>query len=503
MSGGAFSPHLFSIQTFFNKSKTLPGKTLCVIDKPPEKDYTFTMTFPSIVLRSAVSLMLLALTGGLIWWMTIPEAIPQVAESGASVITVEVVPIQQHETGIDFPVDGEVIPFRRLDLVAEIQGRVVYKSEKCRLGQFVEKDELLLEIDPVDYQLALDHAETAVSQAKVIITENEVQKTNLEKELTLAQEQLEISKQEYERNLQLAETRTVPRSDLEMAQSALLTAQKVIQQIENQVRVLNTQVERLRVVLRREELALETAGLNLSRTKVKAPIAGIITADTFEVNSFIQKGANVARILDTTQLEIQCSLHMKQIQWVWRQSDESQHRASTGYVFAPTPVTVLYETDGERWVWEGELISLDGGIMNPITRMVPCRIKVNNPQSGKYLAGTPSLQTAADNLADPPATPQAPLIAGMFVTVIVHSKPAIPLYRIPERALLPGNKIWTVVDGKLRSHSIRIATTTSEGILFYAGSADNDSKGVRPNDLVVVSPLASPSEGTPVQTIRQ
>ena len=135
--------------------------------------------------------------------------------------------------------------------------------------------------------------------------------------------------------------------------------------------------------------------------------------------------------------------------------------------------------------WEGNLKTLDGGMINPMTRMVPCRVRVENPQAGKRLRGN-SLGT------DAPPT----LFAGMFVTVIIHSTPDIPLLRIPERALLPGNRIWTVNDGKLRQHSIRIATTTAEGVLFYA-----DSDLIQPFDLVVVSPLASPTEGSSVQTV--
>jgi len=321
-----------------------------------------------------------------------------------------------------------------------------------------------------------------VSQAKVNIDENEIQKTNVEKELVLARERHELSRQDYERNKPLVAGRTITQAELDNIQSGMLTIQESIQRLENQLRVLETQTEKLNVLHRKEELAWETAQLNLARTEVRAPIAGIVTADTFEVNSFIQKGANVAKILDTSRLEIQCSLHMKQIQWIWRQSDES-----TGYVFAPTPVTIMYETDGERWVWDGELKTLDGGVMDSGTRMVPCRVRVDNPQAGRKLAGTPLSETTV-----PPT-----LFAGMYVTIVIHSKPAIPLYRIPERALLPGNKIWTVADGKLRQHSIRLATTTPEGVLFYA-----DSESIRPNDWVVVSPLASPSEGSVVQTVQ-
>ena len=444
---------------------------------------TLWLSSRSVIIRSVISLALIALTALLINRMMIPVEIPQVTASDAMYTTVEVVPIQQHNTGIDFVVDGEVIPFRRIDLVAEIQGRVIHKSEHCRLGRYVAQDDLLLRIDPVDYQLAVDQAETNVSQAKVNINENDVQITNTEKELAIAQERLELTRRDFERYQQLVQRNSATLAELENVQSSLLAIQESTQRLENQLRVLKTQTERLQVLHRREELALETAELNLVRTEIRAPISGVIVEDSFEVNSFIQKGANVARILETSQMEIQCSLHMRQIQWIWRQPDES----TSNYVFAPTPVTIVYEMDGERWVWEGTLQTLDGGIMNPITRMVPCRVKVENPHDGRRLAGT--LLSA-----DAPPT----LFAGMFVTVVIHSRPEISLYRIPERALLPGNRIWTVVDGTLRQHSIRIATTTAEGILFYA-----DSEAIRPNDFVVVSPLASPVEGSPVQTIQR
>lgn len=85
----------------------------------------------------------------------------------------------------------------------------------------------------------------------------------------------------------------------------------------------------------------------------------------------------------------------------------------------------------------------------------------------------------------------------MYVSVTVHAKPDIPLYRIPEKALLPGNKIWTATGGKLHQHSVRVATTTPEGVLFYA-----DSEDLKPIDLVVVSPLATPVEGGRVDIAR-
>jgi hypothetical protein len=300
--------------------------------------------------------------------------------------------------------------------------------------------------------------------------------------LELAEKQLELRQRDLERNQVLAQRKAVSAAELDTAQSSLLSAEETIQKLENQLRIYETQKNNLAVALRKEEIALKTAQLNLERTEIKAPLGGVVTSDSFEVNSFIQRGTSVAKILDTSQLEIQCSLYMKQIQWIWRQTGTE----NGGYVFSPTPATILYEIDGEQWAWEGTLQTLDGGSLNAITRMVPCRVKVDDPQSVHSVSPRGN------------RTPHAPptLFSGMYVSIIVHSNPVVSLYRIPEKALLPGNTIWTATNGKLHRHTIRVATTIPDGVLFY-----DDSEELSPNDLVVVSPLAAPVEGGNVQVI--
>jgi multidrug efflux pump subunit AcrA (membrane-fusion protein) len=433
----------------------------------------------SIFWQSAVSLVLLILTGIIIGILMIPQPVPTASGDLFTADTVEVVPIERHLGGIDFKVDGEVIPHRQLDIVPEIAGRIVYKSDNCRLGRSVESGEILLRIDPTDYQLEAEQLIETIEQAKVNIEENAVQIDNTKKELELAAKQLELRQRDWERNQVLAQRNAISAAELDTAQASLLSTEETIQKLNNQLRVYETQKNKQIVALRKEEIALRTAQLNLERTEVKSPLGGIVTTDSFEVNSFVQRGTSVAKILDTSQLEIQCSLYMKQIQWIWRQSETK----NGGYVFPPTPVTILYEIDGEQWAWEGTLMTLDGGGINAVTRMVPCRVKVDDPRTVRSLK---------NNTKNAPPT----LFFGMYVSIIVHSKPVVSLYRIPEKALLPGNKIWTATDGTLHCHTIRVATTAPNGVLFYA-----DSDELSPTDLVVVSPLAAPVEGGNVQTI--
>ncbi|MDR2642295.1 MAG: HlyD family efflux transporter periplasmic adaptor subunit [Planctomycetaceae bacterium] len=438
----------------------------------------------TFVRKVLVSLLLIFLTYVVIGQLSVPKPIARSVESDSPVNTVEVVPLEKHTTGIDFKVDGEVIPFRLIDIVTEIQGRVVFKSENCRLGRSVRKGEILLRIDQTDYQLEVNQLKEAVKQADINIKENKIQLENAKKELELAQQQLTLKKRDYERVESLIKTSAATYSDLDASLSTLLNTKDTVQKLENQIRIYEVQTDKLEIVLQKEKINLQTAELNLERTNITSPIDGIITSDSFEVNTFIQRGTSVARILDPEQFEIQCSLYMKQIQWIWL--SRSKKGLSDGYVFAPTDVTILYEIDGEKWIWDGVLQTLDGGGVDAATRMIPCRVKVNNPKSVRLLN--------ENKISDkkPPT-----LFFGMYVSIIVHSKPDIELYRIPEKALLPGNKIWTATGGKLQKHDIRVAASTPEGILFYA-----ESKSLDTDNLVVVSPLATPIEGSNVNIVQ-
>jgi len=455
-------------------------------------------TILGVIFRAGVSLGLLLATAAVVGGMMVPKEIPKNTETAELLNTVETVPLERHDGGIDFKIDGEVIPYRQLDVIAEIQGRVIYKSENCRLGHSVKAGETLLRIDAVDYQLEKEQLTESIAQAKIDIEENNVQLENTERDLVLAKKKLELQQRDLERNKKLHDSKTVTDAELDDSKIALLNVEDTVQKLENQIRVYKTQNGKLETLLRKEEVLLKTAELNLQRTEIKAPYDGVVTADSFEENTFIQKGASVAKILDTSQLEIQCSLYMKQMQWIQlsgnanddkNNSQEQNVLQNNSYVFKPIPVTIFYELDGTVWEWDGTLVTLDGGGVNPVTRMVPCRVKVDKPNDVRL--AKKEIQTSQELL-----TLQKPsLFFGMYVTIIVHSKPEITIYRIPEKALLPGNRIWTATGGKLRQHYIRVATTTPDGVLFYADSS------LSPTDLVVVSPLASPVEGGSVNVI--
>ena len=93
---------------------------------------------------------------------------------------------------------------------------------------------------------------------------------------------------------------------------------------------------------------------------------------------------------------------------------------------------------------------------------------------------------------------------GMFVTIEIHANPARTLLNLAETAVLPGGTVWKVVkneDGKdvlLRAPKITTAHYESKTgrIIVYR------RRGVlEEGDQVVISPLASPVEGTFVHVL--
>ncbi len=59
-----------------------------------------------------------------------------------------------------------MIPFREVNVAAEVSGRVTYKAPGCRAGAPVREGDLLFRIDDREYQLEIKRLEESVEQAE-------------------------------------------------------------------------------------------------------------------------------------------------------------------------------------------------------------------------------------------------------------------------------------------------------------------------------------------------
>ena len=414
---------------------------------------------------------------------------PSRAPEEALAPMVETIQVAPHAGGLDISVDGVVVPFREIDLSAEVSGRIAKKSQLCRPGTYVTKGTPLIEIDTRDYQLEVDRLERELSQAAISLQELEVEVTNTQSLFKLAKDQLALQRRELERQSSLATKKIVTDSDLDKSKREELSAVNAAMTLSNELLLLNTRRARLESARDLCRSQLEKAQLDLRRTRLSAPIDGVIIREMVEEDSYVQKGTSLAKIEDTSAVEVKCNLRMEDLYWLWSQGHGDNHPSPVGsptrdYQIPHAPVTVHYELAGRRYEWSGVLSRFDGIGVDERTRTVPCRVLVDKPREVKIVTvGT------GGGVVAPPA-----LVRGMFVTVSVHAKPETVLLEIPQRAVQPGNTVWQIVDGKLQIRKIRVADAENDIVLVYA-----EQDGLQPGMKLVSSPLALATDGMAVR----
>lgn len=343
---------------------------------------------------------------------------------------------------LDITVSGTVVPFRQITLASEIAGRVLFKSEDCRIGRFVHKGDLLFRIDPTDYQLDVERL-TALRESEYAQQhELDQELSNVNRSLTLANEELALQEKELTRMESLG-SGFVSETEVAQTRRARIAAANQVVTLQNQLRLLETRRTRIELAERLARTQLEQAKANLERAEIKAPISGVIINETVQEDSFVQKGAPLCLIEDTERVEVSCNLRTDQLLMILDQVGEglgedpsSRVVRSASYELPKTPVEISYRLAGREDVayqWKGHLSRYEGIGLDAQSRTVPVRITVDDPRD----VSRNGQKIDEDGNGGLPA-----LVRGMFVEVAIKTKPRRSLVLIPKLALRPGGQVW-------------------------------------------------------------
>ena len=243
---------------------------------------------PLIILAVVVVFLIL---GGLAWWFVTRN---QVSTDDAYT-------------------DGDAVT-----IAPKVSGYVVVMN----LGdnKFVHKGDLLIKIDPRDYQAQLDQANAQLGLAKAQLDSAQVQlaiaRVQYPAQLTQAKAQeqsaqanLVQTRAAYERqrtvdiratSQQNIDTATAQQksalANVAQAQAQVKTASLVPQQISQ----AQATVEERRQQVQQAEAQVEAAALNLSYTELRAPADGWVTKRNVQYGTFLQAGTSIFSLVTTT-----------------------------------------------------------------------------------------------------------------------------------------------------------------------------------------------------------
>ncbi|HKS12253.1 MAG TPA: HlyD family secretion protein [Pseudomonas sp.] len=182
-------------------------------------------------------------------------------------------------------------------------------------NQQVKARQLLALIDERDYQAALDAAQAQLLVAKA---QSDDARATLDRQgsmiaqaqaaVSAAQAEMAFANQETARYSRLAEqgAGTVQnaqqaRSRVDQAKARLANAQAALLAARKQVDILNAQVASADGQLKRAEAGVERANLDLSYTRIVAPVDGMVGERALRVGAYVNPGARLLSVVPLNQ----------------------------------------------------------------------------------------------------------------------------------------------------------------------------------------------------------
>jgi multidrug resistance efflux pump len=195
-------------------------------------------------------------------------------------------------------------------LAPEVAGRIV--ELHVADNKYVRKGDLLMVIDPTNYEIAVRQGEAAVQQAQASVQSNEAQVMVQQAQISAnhalldqAQAGLVFAQQQALRYQDLAQkgAGTVQNaqqftSQLSQQQSAVRSSQANLQLAERQIESLKAQRMSAEASVAQAEAQLHQAQVNLQRTRILSPVDGYVTNLLAQLGDFVNVGVNTISLVD-------------------------------------------------------------------------------------------------------------------------------------------------------------------------------------------------------------
>ena len=185
----------------------------------------------------------------------------------------------------------------------------------------VKEGDLLLTLDPRDFQVRIDQAQAQLDRAKQSVEELLAQVQAAEAGVSLAGSQSKQAKIDYDRAKSLKDQGVVSSAQYDQANTGLriasadeALAQHQLAQARAALGSENADHSRYdRPVVRQAEAALEAAKLDLAYTKITTPFTGIVTHKSVHVGHRVQVGEPLLAIVPLGKLYVTANFKETQL----------------------------------------------------------------------------------------------------------------------------------------------------------------------------------------------
>lgn len=313
--------------------------------------------------------------------------------------------------------DDAYVAGNMVSLTPQIPGIVV--SINADETDIVEKNQLIVELDPTDFAIAYEQKKAELADALRMAVSSFEKVGELKAEVEMQKAVLWKSALDYEHRKNLVENGGVSIEDFEHSEADLRAAFASLIDIEHSLVSAIAQVERTTVVthptVQVAQEQLKEAYIQLNRCQIYAPVTGMVAQRNIQVGERVKAAANMLAIIPFDQF------------WVYANFKETQLRKMK----IGQPVKMTADIYGGSVVYHGKVVGIAGGTGSVFSIIPP------QNATGNWIKIVQRLPVRIT--LDPEEVINHPLRLGlsMEVTVDIHNtegsslpcvRPPIPVY---------------------------------------------------------------------------
>jgi RND family efflux transporter MFP subunit len=336
----------------------------------------------------------------------------EIAVPVVELVSVDVAEVVKQKLRIPVQAQGTVSPLQETSILSEVNGRIIEVSPAFTVGGFFDKDEILLRIDPRDYDTNLLRAEASVKSAESILAQEKGAAKVAEREwqkLPKGSQRSQEAKDLYLRKPQLAQ-----------AQAQMLAAQA----------------------------DLNTAKDNLERTIIRAPYAALIREKHSELGQFVAAGSPLADIFSIESAEIRLPIPQNKLDYLELPGLSGTDKGST--------IDLYTDVGGEVNHWTARLHRTEG-VFDERSRVLYAVARIEDP----YGLNNPEKE---------------PLRIGTFVNANIEGRELTDIVPLPRHVMRAGNYLWVVDESNHLSNRKVTLLRAGGDLVYVSGGLDNGEK---------------------------
>lgn len=353
--------------------------------------------------------------------------------------TVSAVPVAVTEEQPELRLFGEVVAGREVELRPLVSGRIVEVGPNFVDGGVVGVGELLIAVDPFDYEARVEEnsARLAEVQAKIVEYTSDIAAEKRLKDRD--RELVSLRERDVKRRKQLRARGTGSQKALDDSRLALNEQRQRLIGRDQSIGRLAARIDQQRAVERRFEVSVARARRNLEETRLLAPFDAFLVDTNIAIGKMVGTGDRVARLIDSRWLEVR-----------FQMSNDQFARLIGDGNLRGRAARVLWRTGTKEFAFAAVIDRISSEI---------------DAASG----GVDLFARIAD------AGPDSVLRPGAFVEIRVAGRLYRNVVRLPDSALHGGDTVYAIVEeGRLAARKVEVVARAGNDVLVRGEFAATD-----------------------------